>query len=97
MLQHYLEHFHFSKEVILNERIEMIRLGNHRVLYPTSSKAANTLEEALKVRQFQVTRLNSYNTENITTLSDEEINMVLSGDILTIASPSTIDSWTKVE
>ncbi|KAL6493246.1 hypothetical protein OROGR_033005 [Orobanche gracilis] len=71
---------------------ELPDLGHSRcsVLYPASSKASNEIEEGLKKRGFEVTRLNAYTTEPVGHVDEIVLEQALSAPVIAVASPSAI-------
>ncbi|KAL6548824.1 hypothetical protein OROHE_008669 [Orobanche hederae] len=74
---------------------ELPDLGHSRctVLYPASSKASNEIEEGLKKRGFEVTRLNTYTTEPVGHVDEIVLEQALSAPVIAVASPSAICAW----
>ena len=65
------------------------------VLYPTSAKALGTIEKKLKARNFNVKRLNTYNTIPATWDSNLQLQAMEKGNIIAIGSPSALNVWTS--
>ena len=63
-----------------------------RILYPASAKAANTIVDGLCERGYNVTRLNTYSTEN-TVFTEFEKELGADVDIVTFAAPSAVKGW----
>ena len=64
------------------------------LLYPASAKAQDTLENGLKARGFDVTRLNTYDTVT-SNWSDEQKEAAKRVNVACFASPSSIKGWLK--
>jgi uroporphyrinogen-III synthase len=62
------------------------------ILYPASAKAKDTLENGLKARGFEVTRLNTYDTVTAN-WSDEQKKAAKRVKVACFASPSSINGW----
>lgn len=62
------------------------------LLYPASAKAKDTLQDGLKARGFEVTRLNTYDTVTAE-WSEEEKEMAKTVQIACFASPSSVKGW----
>lgn len=62
------------------------------LLYPASAKAANTLEEGLTARGFEVTRLNTYDTETAT-WTNEQRETAKNVRVACFGSPSAVQGW----
>lgn len=67
-----------------------------RVLYPASAKAATTLQDGLASRGAEVTRLNTYSTEKVTSVSEETLALALAADVVTFGSPSAVKAWIQL-
>ncbi len=63
-------------------------------MYPTSQLADTILENQLKSRGFNVTRLNTYQTLS-PSWSEHQIKQARTVDIVTFSSPSAVEYWTK--
>lgn len=61
-----------------------------RVLYPCSAKAGSTLQDLLRDRGFSVTRLNSYGTTAVTTVTPSERSQAAQARLVVFASPSAV-------
>ena len=74
--------------------IDKVKL--HRVLYPASAKAAETIQKSLEGRKdasFVVTRLNTYDTVSVK-FSNEEMKYIMDDvQIACFGSPSSVNSW----
>lgn len=66
----------------------------YRVLYPASCKARTTLQNGLRERNFEVVRLNTYDTVTATWNADQKVEAE-SCQIACFASPSAIKGWLK--
>eukprot|EP00339_Tiarina_fusa_P002910 CAMPEP_0117006310 /NCGR_PEP_ID=MMETSP0472-20121206/6580_1 /TAXON_ID=693140 ORGANISM="Tiarina fusus, Strain LIS" /NCGR_SAMPLE_ID=MMETSP0472 /ASSEMBLY_ACC=CAM_ASM_000603 /LENGTH=285 /DNA_ID=CAMNT_0004707731 /DNA_START=140 /DNA_END=994 /DNA_ORIENTATION=+ len=62
------------------------------LLYPASTKAKDMLENGLKARGFEVTRLNTYDTVTAT-WSDDQKAKSKEVKIACFGSPSSVDGW----
>jgi uroporphyrinogen-III synthase len=62
------------------------------LLYPASAKAASTLEEGLKARGFDVTRLNTYDTVTAS-WTDDQKEAAANVHVACFGSPSAIEGW----
>ena len=62
------------------------------LLYPASAKAANTLQDGLEGRGFEVDRLNTYDTVTAT-WTDAERAAAISASVACFASPSAVKAW----
>ncbi|XP_020583295.1 uroporphyrinogen-III synthase, chloroplastic isoform X1 [Phalaenopsis equestris] len=71
-------------------------LGTCKVLYPASVKAGNEIEEGLSDRGFEVTRLNTYNTEPVEEIDHAILTQALSAPVVAVASPSAIRAWVNL-
>jgi len=67
--------------------------NNREVLYPCSKKAAKTIENGLSKRGFKVTRLNTYSTEQVRTITKEVLEKAIEADCVTFGSPSAVKAW----
>lgn len=66
------------------------------VLYVASVRARGELESGLLKRGFVVTRLNTYDTIPVQTVSEADLSDALKADVVTFGSPSAIGAWKKV-
>lgn len=64
-----------------------------RVLYPASAKATSTLQDGLEARNAEVTRLNTYSTEKVTSVSHDAMSLARHADVVTFGSPSAVKAW----
>ena len=64
------------------------------VLYPTSNLAADTLQDDLESRGFEVTRLETYTTQP-SVWTTAELERAKAVDIVAFASPSAVRSWAE--
>ena len=62
------------------------------LLYPASAKAANTLQDGLEGRGFEVDRMNTYDTVTATWTEAEKAAAV-SASVACFASPSAVKAW----
>lgn len=62
------------------------------LLYPASAKAAQTLQDGLTQRGFQVTRLDTYDTVTATWSTDQK-SIAANTKIVCVASPSSLNGW----
>lgn len=67
-----------------------------RVLYPCSLKAGQDVQQGLSSRGFEVTRLNTYSTEPVKTVSEELKEDAGSAGVVTFGSPSTLKAWVEI-
>ena len=65
-----------------------------RVLYPASLQAKTTLEDGLRERGFEVTRLNTYDTVP-SVFTSEQVKSAKSANIVCFGSPSAVYSFVK--
>ncbi|KAL9688262.1 hypothetical protein QQ045_032681 [Rhodiola kirilowii] len=74
---------------------ELPNLGHKRcrVLYPASVKASNEIEDGLRGRGFEVTRLNTYTTIPVSHVDQTVLQQALCSPVVAIASPSAIKAW----
>ena len=66
------------------------------ILYPASKKAATTLQDGLEARGATVVRLNTYSTESVRSLRDEDIAEAVRADVVTFGSPSAVHAWVEL-
>lgn len=66
------------------------------ILYPASKKAATTLQDGLEARGATVVRLNTYSTESVRSLRDEDIAEAVCADVVTFGSPSAVHAWIEL-
>jgi uroporphyrinogen-III synthase len=64
------------------------------VLYPASTKAQSTLQDGLKARGFDVSRLNTYDTVTASWDSDEQ-DIAQTVHVACFGSPSSVKGWLK--
>jgi uroporphyrinogen-III synthase len=67
-----------------------------RVLYPASFKARTTLQRGLEERGCEVVRLNTYSTEKVQQVSQQQLEDALACSVVAIASPSALKAWFKI-
>ncbi|KAK4770535.1 hypothetical protein SAY87_031067 [Trapa incisa] len=70
--------------------------GRCTVLYPSSAKASNEIEEGLSSRGFHVMRLNTYTTIPVHHLDQEVLEEAMSVPVLAVASPSAVKAWVNI-
>ncbi|KAK4787905.1 hypothetical protein SAY86_011738 [Trapa natans] len=70
--------------------------GRCTVLYPSSAKASNEIEEGLSSRGFHVMRLNTYTTIPVHHLNQEVLEEAMSVPVLAVASPSAVKAWVNI-
>ncbi|CAI5998614.1 unnamed protein product [Closterium sp. NIES-65] len=80
----------------LSAEIPEIQGGNRRVLYPASAKASTDLQNGLASRGFQVTRLNTYSTESVTSVDKDTIQRAARAPVVAVASPTAVRAWMEV-
>ncbi|CAH9111236.1 unnamed protein product [Cuscuta epithymum] len=66
------------------------------VLYPASAKASGEIEEGLSKRGFEVTRMNTYNTEPVQHFDNDLLKAALCAPVVAVASPSAIYAWSNI-
>lgn len=66
--------------------------GSGRVLYPASAKAKKVLQDGLKERGFEVTRLNTYDTVSANWTA-EQLLAAEGCQVVCFGSPSAIKGW----
>jgi uroporphyrinogen-III synthase len=66
--------------------------GGTTLLYPASTKAAPALQDGLKQRGFDVTRLNTYDTV-VATWTPQERELASQVQIVCFGSPSAVTGW----
>ncbi|CAI5469725.1 unnamed protein product [Closterium sp. Yama58-4] len=80
----------------LSAEIPEMQGGNRRVLYPASAKASTDLQDGLASRGFQVTRLNTYSTESVTSVDEDTIQRAARAPVVAVASPTAVRAWMEV-
>ena len=83
-------------EVLAEELPIFDKVKLHRVLYPASAKAADTIQKMLEARKdasFVVTRLNTYDTVSVE-FSDDDMESIMDNvQIACFGSPTSVNSW----
>ncbi|CAN0922237.1 Uroporphyrinogen-III synthase, chloroplastic [Linum grandiflorum] len=77
---------------------ELPSSGNRKctVLYPSSAKASNEIQDGLSNRGFDVTRLNTYTTIPVDHVDQTVLEEARSVPVVAVASPSAIRAWLKL-
>eukprot|EP00798_Chlamydomonas_sp_ICE-L_P022765 gene22765-29933_t len=81
----------------LGGELPKIESGNNTVLYPASAKASTDLQDSLAGSGYTVTRLNTYNTVGVTSVSPDLVAEAKDSDIVTFGSPSAVKAWIALE
>lgn len=85
-----------ANAVSLSAELPHVPGGTERVLYPSSAKAGSDLQTGLTQRGFDVVRLNTYDTQPVSHISDAQLMQACQADVVSFASPSAIKAWRKL-
>ncbi|XP_051183227.1 uroporphyrinogen-III synthase, chloroplastic [Lolium perenne] len=64
-----------------------------RVLYPASAKAGHEIQNGMRARGFEVTRLNTYTTVPVQDVDPQILKLAVSAPVVAVASPSALRAW----
>lgn len=85
-----------SNAEVLSKELPLVNGRTGTVLYVASVRARGELEHGLMERSFDVTRLNTYDTVPVSTVSEEDLSDALRADVVTFGSPSAVGAWKKL-
>lgn len=85
-----------SNADVLSQELPEVGGRQTTVLYPASARAKGELEMKLKARDFQVTRMNTYDTLPVDSVPSQDLQEAIGADVVAFGSPSAIKAWKQV-
>lgn len=85
-----------ANAVSLSAGLPHIEGGSQRVLYPSSAKAGSDLQTGLMQRDFEVIRLNTYDTRPVSQVESCQLKQACEANVVAFASPSAVKAWQQL-